>query len=242
MAIPYLETFLESLEPLPAELQRNFKLMTELDQRTEAEVKKISHESEEYMNHVNSLKPNEKVKRFNSIHDRFQKAKDFSDDKVQLAMQTYEMVDRHIRKLDNELAKLDAEMKEKQAAVAASSTTSSKTTEEPVNKKKKAGKNDGKKKGLGVRALFEGKQEEDPVLPVVPLQMLTQGSEVVLDMPVDPNEPTYCVCHQVSYGEMIGCDNVDCPIEWFHFGCVGLTQKPKGKWFCPKCTSDRKKK
>lgn len=31
----------------------------------------------------------------------------------------------------------------------------------------------------------------------------------VLDMPVDPNEPTYCLCHQVSYGEMIGCDNQD---------------------------------
>lgn len=31
----------------------------------------------------------------------------------------------------------------------------------------------------------------------------------VLDMPVDPNEPTYCVCQQVSYGEMIGCDNTD---------------------------------
>lgn len=85
----------------------------------------------------------------------------------------------------------------------------------------------------------------------------------VLDMPVDPNEPTYCLCHQVSYGEMIGCDNPDvsvllefyldaiaevylflkqCPIEWFHFACVGLTIKPKGKWYCPKCSQDRKKK
>lgn len=26
---------------------------------------------------------------------------------------------------------------------------------------------------------------------------------------IDPNEPTYCLCHQVSYGEMIGCDNPD---------------------------------
>ena len=34
----------------------------------------------------------------------------------------------------------------------------------------------------------------------------------VLDMPVDPNEPTYCLCHQVSYGEMIGCDNPDVSI------------------------------
>lgn len=44
----------------------------------------------------------------------------------------------------------------------------------------------------------------------------------VLDMPVDPNEPTYCVCQQVSYGEMIGCDNTEvcveiwCSILWKH--------------------------
>ena len=57
----------------------------------------------------------------------------------------------------------------------------------------------------------------------------------IIDMPVDPNEPTYCLCQQVSYGEMIGCDNTDCPIEWFHFGCMQLTTKPKGKWYCPKC-------
>lgn len=35
----------------------------------------------------------------------------------------------------------------------------------------------------------------------------------VLDMPVDPNEPTYCLCHQVSYGEMIGCDNPDVSVS-----------------------------
>uniref|UniRef100_A0A672SB68 Inhibitor of growth family member 1 n=1 Tax=Sinocyclocheilus grahami TaxID=75366 RepID=A0A672SB68_SINGR len=37
------------------------------------------------------------------------------------------------------------------------------------------------------------------------------------DTPIDPNEPTYCLCEQVSFGEMIGCDND----EW--------------KWYCPKC-------
>lgn len=25
----------------------------------------------------------------------------------------------------------------------------------------------------------------------------------VLDMPIDPNEPTYCICNQVSFGDMI---------------------------------------
>lgn len=40
-------------------------------------------------------------------------------------------------------------------------------------------------------------------------QVDTRHPADVLDMPVDPNEPTYCLCHQVSYGEMIGCDNPD---------------------------------
>lgn len=57
--------------------------------------------------------------------------------------------------------------------------------------------------------------------------------------PIDPDEQTYCSCEQVSYGEMICCDNAQCPIEWFHFACVSLTTKPKGKWYCPNCRGDR---
>ncbi|XP_014251081.1 inhibitor of growth protein 1 [Cimex lectularius] len=53
------------------------------------------------------------------------------------------------------------------------------------------------------------------------------------------DEPTYCLCDQISYGEMIMCDNDLCPIEWFHFVCVSLVTKPKGKWFCPRCRGDR---
>lgn len=52
-------------------------------------------------------------------------------------------------------------------------------------------------------------------------------------------EPTYCICHQVSYGDMICCDNDGCDIEWFHFQCVALASKPKGKWYCPNCRGDR---
>lgn len=59
------------------------------------------------------------------------------------------------------------------------------------------------------------------------------------DLTIDPDEPTYCLCDQISFGEMILCDNDLCPIEWFHFSCVSLSTKPKGKWFCPKCRGDR---
>lgn len=45
-------------------------------------------------------------------------------------------------------------------------------------------------------------------------------------------EETYCICHNVSYGAMIACDNPKCPTEWFHYGCVGITKPPQGKWYC----------
>ncbi|RLN90705.1 hypothetical protein BBJ28_00012957 [Nothophytophthora sp. Chile5] len=55
------------------------------------------------------------------------------------------------------------------------------------------------------------------------------------DLPIDPNEPIYCSCRRVSFGQMVGCDNDDCKYEWFHFGCVGLTDQPAGKWYCQDC-------
>ena len=52
-------------------------------------------------------------------------------------------------------------------------------------------------------------------------------------------ERLYCVCRGVQGEErMVACDNESCPVEWFHFGCVGVTSKPKGKWFCPSCRGD----
>ncbi|KAK0052411.1 inhibitor of growth protein 3 [Biomphalaria pfeifferi] len=76
---------------------------------------------------------------------------------------------------------------------------------------------------------------------------VTETEEMSTDVQVDewtadPNEPRYCLCNQVSYGEMVGCDNNDCPIEWFHYGCVGLSQAPKGKWYCPQCTAAMKRR
>lgn len=61
------------------------------------------------------------------------------------------------------------------------------------------------------------------------------GGGLQLDLAADASQPRYCVCQNISYGEMVACDNPECPIEWFHFACVGLTEQPKGKWYCPEC-------
>ena len=51
----------------------------------------------------------------------------------------------------------------------------------------------------------------------------------------DEDTEVYCFCQQVSYGEMVACDNEHCEREWFHLPCVGLTSPPQGKWYCDEC-------
>ncbi|XP_053379778.1 inhibitor of growth protein 5-like isoform X1 [Mercenaria mercenaria] len=245
----YLEHYLDSLESLPGELQRNFSLMRDLDQKAQDLMKEIDDKAEGYLSTVRNMSPEKRSDFLSAIQKLFSKSREFGDDKVQLAMQTYEMVDKHIRKLDADLARFEADLRDK--------TLNKPSQEEKTEAGKKSNiKEKDKKKRKSMKDEFEDEipkkkkkkgqgQTNEPAPPpmISPLLSLTMNNPSdVLDMPVDPNEPTYCLCHQVSYGEMIGCDNLDCPIEWFHFGCVGLTAKPKGKWYCPRCTEERKKK
>lgn len=45
----------------------------------------------------------------------------------------------------------------------------------------------------------------------------------------------YCYCKQPADSDLIGCDNPNCPIEWFHTSCLKIKAIPNGKWYCPDC-------
>uniref|UniRef100_A0A8C7C640 Inhibitor of growth family member 4 n=1 Tax=Neovison vison TaxID=452646 RepID=A0A8C7C640_NEOVI len=211
----YLEHYLDSIENLPFELQRNFQLMRDLDQRTEDLKAEIDKLATEYMNSARSLSSEEKLALLKQIQEAYGKCKEFGDDKVQLAMQTYEMVDKHIRRLDTDLARFEADLKEKQIESSDYDSSSSKG--------KKKGRTQKEKKAARARSKGKNSDEEAPKAAQKKLKLVRTSPEYgmpsvtfgsvhpsdVLDMPVDPNEPTYCLCHQVSYGEMIGCDNPD---------------------------------
>lgn len=51
------------------------------------------------------------------------------------------------------------------------------------------------------------------------------------------NEPRYCYCNGISFGEMVGCDADNCSREWFHLQCVGLTRAPPKTGTCDRFTS-----
>jgi len=238
----YLEQYLDSLEDLPTELKTNFSKMNDLDKRNRDIMVQIDTNSDEYLRKVRDLSPSKRKQEMEKIQKMFKKAKEMSDDKVTVAINTYELVDKHIRKLDSDLAKFESEMKEK-GRLSQTESEEEEVEEEEKKGKKKNIKDSKKKKG---REEEKKKKKQKSNKADFSLNQAQFGSlpipQEVLDMPVDPNEPTYCLCQQVSYGEMIGCDNQDCPIEWFHFGCMSLTTKPKGKWYCPKCLPMFKKK
>ena len=54
----------------------------------------------------------------------------------------------------------------------------------------------------------------------------------------EEDKTLYCFCQRVSFGEMVACDGANCKYEWFHYGCVGLKEPPKGTWYCPDCTQE----
>jgi inhibitor of growth protein 4 len=235
----YLEQYLESIESLPYDLQRNFSLQRDLDQRAHDLLDEIDKLCEDYISKVRELPPSERKEFFTKIEGAFQKSREYGDDKVQLAVQTYEMVDKHIRRLDSDLTRFEEELKQQKLEERAQGN------KEDDSRKRKQEKTEGlrKKRRQKKEQAEEEKAAPSSLSTTSATPLITMATDMnVLDMPVDPNEPTYCLCHQVSYGEMIGCDNNDCLIEWFHFGCVGLTTKPKGKWYCPKCLGERKKR
>lgn len=196
MSITSFDHFIETLENVPAELQRNFNMMADLDSRKGEMVGRINECVRDYWK---SCKKEERIVLMKESMDLFEKAKGFAEDKVELAMQTYDLVDKQIRRLEG-----------------ISVTQPTGDTDE--------------KSGSNNQNQDSSNREE-----------ASTAECLAMDMPLDPNEPKYCTCHQVSFGEMIACDNKDCPIEWFHFACVDLKSKPKGKWYCPECFNINKK-
>lgn len=91
--------------------------MRELDTRAQTIMKQIDDKASDMMKNTISAKDglseDDKKIRLKNIQELFTKAKEYGDDKVQLAIQTYELVDKHIRRLDGDLARFEGEIQDK---------------------------------------------------------------------------------------------------------------------------------
>ncbi|XP_077984089.1 inhibitor of growth protein 2-like [Glandiceps talaboti] len=229
----FVEDYLDCVESLPNDLQRNISQLREIDSEYQGVLKEIDHYYSMYKK--KDLDGNSKKLYFIQIQRHLVRSQELGDEKLQLCAQMVDLVENSQRKLDIDFEQLESGS-EKNNHTEASKTehqeragkrSRRQRNHENKEKEQRDGEVEGEKKSKKKKrskAKAERERESSP-------------AEIV----IDPNEPTYCLCNQVSYGEMIGCDNVNCELEWFHFNCVGLTSKPKGKWYCPKCAPERKK-
>ncbi|XP_052207784.1 PHD finger protein ING1 isoform X2 [Diospyros lotus] len=230
----FLEDFQANLESLPNILQKKYALLRDLDkslreiqrendQRCEQEVQEMKRE----IKSGNILADASNIRFSDEALDEQKHAIRIADEKVALAVQAYDLVDTHIQQLDQYLKKFDEELRRERETVAAAGSTAQNLDGNVKSGRGSEGGRGGRKKTR--LATAAGTSAANP-------------TSMDLDLPVDPNEPTYCFCNQVSYGEMVACDNPDCKIEWFHYGCVGLKDQPKGKWYCSECAGTQKRR
>ncbi|CAG0886484.1 unnamed protein product [Darwinula stevensoni] len=215
---------LQVLEQLPDELQENFVKIKSVGLESEKLLLQIDAIASAYLKKLQLMPDEDRDLQEAKIQNLFKKVNQFSDVKVNLARATYEMVDKHIRKLDMDLARFEAELKEKDETFkledvgSMGSQAKKKGTKKTVTKKAKrkitrnpapvSVPSSDEDTSARLKKRFKKKTTSEEAPLQIQASSLPSPSQV-LDMPVDPNEPTYCLCEQVSYGEMIGCDNVD---------------------------------
>lgn len=232
----YLEDFLAQIETLPSQLRSKLSEMRLLDEkalRLVSESEKVATEAAKRStmkgNNVDTLK-----RAFHEVMAMQAQATESSSEKKRLAEEIYEVVDDVVHGLESSLKDFEKQLKKEGRWPMGEN---GKAMPAPV-KGSLRGEGGGGGGGGGGRSR---KKDSGIVLSPEDVRNLYMPTPLanVEDMPVDPNEPRYCYCNQVSFGEMVACDNKNCPYEWFHFQCVGITETPKGSWRCSDCRKSR---
>ena len=251
---PQLDTFCATVAGLPHDLRANLKRVRELDldiQTRKGELYKrardllveaVGEDGGVAQDASTSAAPAPPIpsEEQEGIAQGFAHIVKQSEHKYAIASATYDLVDQHTCRLDAALRSLEDELASQRRIA---------SLYEP--KAGSAGRGGGAGRGAGRGRAKQGAGRgggglfaEAAAMAGVPhagLGVIGGGLAAaggpLIDVKVDPSEPTYCYCGGISHGQMVGCDNDDCPWEWFHIACVGILphNMPKGTWYCPEC-------
>uniref|UniRef100_A0A9I9CNT4 Inhibitor of growth protein N-terminal histone-binding domain-containing protein n=1 Tax=Cucumis melo TaxID=3656 RepID=A0A9I9CNT4_CUCME len=199
----FLEEFQANLESLPNILQKKYALLHDLDQSLQGLVKQNEQRCEQEIEDIKrgvkcgNITPDTSLIRFSDeALDEQKHSIRIADEKVALAVQAYDLVDTHIQQLDQYLKNFDEKLRHERGTAAATGLPAS-----SVDGNTKSGR--GTEGGRGGRK----KRNAQAAASTTEAPTTATPTGMELELPVDPNEPTYCLCNQVSYGEMVACDN-----------------------------------
>lgn len=266
-SVPYVETYLDVVENLPDEIQRLLTKIRELDVCYHAYIKEIETIVAQQSSSEDSS--NIRKRNMSRIQVALIAAQEIGDEKLSILQQVQDIIENKTRQLDGIFCELpfakaeikkdadsgDINTKTDESTKKSSGENASEPAEPP--KKRTRRKRAEIEAAAAAAAAAAAEAVEHTSATPLPRSSATievkksSGTEAGVkkrkrkskqaekDVTIDPNEPTYCLCNQVSFGQMVMCDNDHCPIEWFHFTCVGITNTPKGKWYCPDCRKAR---
>ncbi|XP_028780185.1 PHD finger protein ING2 isoform X4 [Neltuma alba] len=256
----YVDDYLEYASTLPAELQRLLNTIRELDERSHSMInqtrqrtryclglsshgsKKVNHYTSYSYNNINTTGEDDATieKMHKEIEANQDSALNLCTEKVLLAQQAYDLIDSHIKRLDEDLNNFSEDLKQEGKIPPDEPAILPTLPVVPKSEKRKSLYGTPVSKGLDYRDRDwdRGRDRDFELMPPPGRHKKEYATPMDMDQPIDPNEPIYCICHQVSYGDMIACDNENCQGgEWFHYSCVGVSPETrfKGEWYCPTC-------
>ncbi|KAI9287638.1 hypothetical protein BC943DRAFT_318514 [Umbelopsis sp. AD052] len=259
----YLQEYISTLENLPseiqyhwAEIQKRNEQLEELERHIHSRDNNLSKIHRQVMNSTetkaDALK-NEPIiiRKIKRDYDRIQV---LADEKVQIAEQALKLLDRHLRRLDNDLDKVHDgnetrnESRSPQSMMPTRQASPINTLKLPLaemigegSQRKRRRANSHISSGRSTPSIRTRSRETTPSRGPR-RQHAPPRHANDSDSQGESDEPLYCICQQVSYGAMVACDGENCPHEWFHYDCVGLTAPPKGAWYCEHCVAEMQEK
>lgn len=257
----YVDDYVEFCSSLPSELQRLLSTMRELDDRSQNMMVQTREQVRACL-----MKKRDGVDADSSLDMQRQQIEanqtntlKLCTEKVLLAQQAYDLIETHMKRLDEDLNSFAEDLKQEGKVLYDEPYVSPFTPKDekrklqfltPVSKRldskleRDRGLESARESARETARERERDRDRDRDSELMPppgsQKKKSLPAPTDVDQPIDPNEPTYCTCGQVSFGDMIACDNEKCEGgEWFHYQCVGLSSETrfKGKWYCPHCRS-----
>uniref|UniRef100_G1Q1A4 Inhibitor of growth protein N-terminal histone-binding domain-containing protein n=1 Tax=Myotis lucifugus TaxID=59463 RepID=G1Q1A4_MYOLU len=215
--VNYVEGYLDSIGSLPFDLQRNVFLVREIDAKYQEILKELDEYYEKFKQETES---NQNSTVLHCIQRALIWSQDLGDEKIQIESQMVELVEnRELQEVNDTTGHSGKAGQDK------SKNETITQAEKPNNKRSLRQCNNENWENAA------NNQDHDDITSGTPKEKKANQSRegsIPCRLSHQP-ERAHCLCNPVFYGEMISCDNDECPIEWFHFSGVGLNHKPKGK-------------
>ncbi|PIO61220.1 hypothetical protein TELCIR_17264 [Teladorsagia circumcincta] len=185
-----LKNYMEKLDDLPPFMCKNAEEIREIDEKVEKMSQEVQQKLILHVKNLKKLSNEQRAKLYRETQTMFKEIDKLSDKKVKLAQKMYDTVDMHIKEMDQEIAQFHEYQRKKcEEAQAASAASSEDAEKKSANSSMKPNKRKKQLKASTAENELTNGFKPSVVIPV--------------DMPVDPNEPTYCICHQANGTAMI---------------------------------------